>query len=410
MKKREEISQLSNANDGTINNEVDDDVVEVESVNKHDFKVSKTEDTNNYTANEAKANKYKANMYPIIRYCFYERDNSIFGVSYVATLIPQQKIINQMIAITTMTASKSVMPTIIVKAGALGSQKLDMSKPNNVITDYSGTGNNDAIKVLNTGTFPTTHYELAQSMVSLQKDVSRSNDILNDGRNISSGMSGTAIANLNTLQDMPVAQWQEALKESLEDEGKILEMFYKLYYRNKRFSYELSDTERYQMANELQLENADSMPNMTNDIFNGEDYIDTPFNISVVVSETSKASDSIMSGILDQLFLNGVISNLSTEDLKMYVSLVPDSYFVKKADFLRLINERDNGEKAQLKQQVAMLQQQLQQMGVRQQAVEKEYAGKINAYNEQIKKLAIDARGQQQLRTNGNSKKIEPQA
>lgn len=357
------------------------------------------------TTQEAYENKYKANQYPIVFLSFIERDNCIFGLSLVEQLIPTQKIINQLIATNVLTAVKSAMPTIVVKAGALGTANVDLSKPNGVITDYSGYGTSDAIKVLNTGTMPTSHYELAQSMIALTKDVYRANDILNDGRNIVNGMSGVAITQLNSIRDTPIAQWQQMLSRAIAREGKILEMFYKLYYRNKAFSYELTDAElteqrkMYPEADQNTLTNSQSM------IFNGSDYLDTPFHTTVEVGETSRYSELILSATLETLFLNGTISNLSTEDLMMYAELVPDYMFPKKNEFKQLLLQKQNSIVAQQQGLIEQLQAQLEQAAMQNQALQTEFTDKVNAYNEQIKKLSVLANQNRKMSSKASQSK-----
>ena len=68
-----------------------------------------------------------------------------------------------------------------------------------------------------------------------------------------------------------------------------------------------------------------------------------------------------------------------------------------------MVEEIENGENAQLKAQVEKLQQLLQQLSTRQMSVEEEYAGKINQYNEQIKKLSTVARYTSQNNKGNNS-------
>lgn len=341
------------------------------------------------TDSEVMVNKYKANQYPLVMYSFIERDNCIFGLSLVEQLIPTQKIINQLIATNVLTAVKSAMPTLIVKEGALGTTNIDLSKPNGIIVDRSGYGVSDAIKVLNAGTIPTTHYELAQSMINLTKDVYRANDILNDGRSISSNMSGVAISQLTQIRDMPIAQYQQTLSRAIGRLGKVLEMFYKLFYRNKRYSYELTDSQLAEMASANPTMDKNMLTSSQSGVFNGADYLDTPFSITVEVGETSKFSELVLSATLETLFLNGVISNLSTEDLLMYTELVPEYMFPKKAEFKRLVLQKQNSIIAQKDQEIQQLQGQLEQAQGTNQALQQEFTDKINQYNEQLKKLAI---------------------
>lgn len=373
----------------------DESLYKNDNVNKSGFD---NLEKNNY--DERMENKFKANRYPVVRLVFVERDNSFFGVPYATQLIGIQKLINQLTMTTMLTAMKSIMPTVVAKAGALGSQKVDFSVPNRVITDYSGTGVNDAIKILNTGTIPTTHYELAQSLTSFAKDTYKANDILNDGRNIGANASGAMIANLKSLQDMPIQQWQEAVSGALEDEGRILEMFYKLFYHDKPFTY--------------QIEEGDPMPdgyvfdqthhNYLTDTFEGEEYENTPFNVSVIVSETSKSTEALALSIIEPLILNGTIATLSPDHLDLFCDMIPINVLPQKDILKRGIQKMRNSENAILKQQVAELQQMLEQMGMRQQAVEEEYAGKINQYNEQIKRLSTVARYTSQNQGNNSQK------
>ena len=381
-------------------NDVYEDLYEKDSVNRHTMQFEKD---NDLTEEEAMEQKYKANQYPINVLTFLERNNCIFGLSFAYQLIPQQKLINQLIAANTLCAIKQAQPSVLVKAGALGTANVDFSKPNGIITDYSGYGVNDAIKLLSAGTVPTAQFELAQAMITMTKDVYRANDILNDGRNIASDMSGTAISQLNAIKDMPIAQWQQKLSRTIAREGKILEMFYKLFYHNKRFSYQLTDSELLDVKSAFS-QNNPNMPQaqidnvMTNSqtgIFNGEDYLDTPFNITVEVGETSRYSELVLSATLETLFLNGTIANLSAEDLMMYAELVPDYIFPKKNEFKRLLLQKQNSIVNQLQQQIEQQQQQMQQMQLQQQALQQAYTDRINQYNEKLGKLGIVAKEMQ---------------
>ena len=381
-------------------NDVYEDIYEKDSVNRHTINFEKD---NDLTEDEAMEQKYKANQYPVNVLTFLERNNCIFGLSFAYQLIPQQKLINQLIAANTLCAIKQAQPSVLVKAGALGTANVDFSKPNGIITDYSGYGVNDAIKLLSGGAVPTAQFELAQAMISMTKDVYRANDILNDGRNISSDMSGTAISQLNAIKDMPIAQWQQKLSRVIAREGKILEMFYKLFYHNKKFSYQLTDAELLDVTSNF-MQNNPEMPEsqvkniMTNSqsgIFNGEDYLDTPFNVTVEVGETSRYSELVLSATLETLFLNGTIANLSAEDLMMYAELVPDYIFPKKNEFKRLLVQKQNSIVNQLQQTIEQQQAQIQQMGMQYKAMQEAFTQRTNQYNEQLGKLGTVAKQMQ---------------
>jgi len=372
--REEEISKKANSTDGIYENEP---------VNKN--MMTEANELNEQEMIEDM--HYKANLYPIEINSFYKRDNSIFGISTVVQLIPMQKIINQLLATVTLTAVKSALPTVVVKAGALGTGTLDLSKGGGMIVDYSPQGT-DGIKVLNTGSIPTTHYELAQSMISLVKDNSRASDVLDQNGNIPSGISGYAVQQYMQIQDKPIAQWQQVLSRSVEKEARILEMFYKLYYRRKRFTYELTDAEFLDANKQLEVQGLGQLQTNTQEsMFNGEDYIDTPFNVSIEVGESAKFSEATMVSILESLFLNGTIEKISPDNLMIFANLIPDAYFPKKSELKRLIREKSNSLVTQLTQQNEQLQQALEQMQMNNQAQTQAFNTKISEYNEQLKKL-----------------------
>jgi hypothetical protein len=164
----------------------------------------------------------------------------------------------------------------------------------------------------------------------------------------------------------------------------------------------MSDAELLQMQMESnQTVDPSIVNNMSNyeyGMFNGADYLDTPFNVIVEVGEGAKYSELMLTSTLETLFLNGVISNLSPEDLMMYVELIPDYVFPKKNEFKLLVRQKQNSLNAQLQQQNMMLQEQLAQLQSQYQtdmgkakayaeALTNEYSGKINEYNEYLKKV-----------------------
>lgn len=346
------------------------------------------DETEAYFANSA---RFKASQYPFTRVVFIERDSCIFGISWVAQLVAPQKNINQLMTVMLLTATKWSNPQLVVKEGALGTQQIDMSKPGGIITDYSPLGN-DGIKLLNYGTMPTAHYELAQSLITMLKDVYRTNDILNDGRNTSKGMSGYAMNLISSIQEKPIAQWQQKMARAITEEGRILEMYYKLYYKNKKFSYRRNDAELLKLQTENQ--NQD-VPQMITDTFNGRDYLETPFNVIVEVGESAKFNEQSFVSLIETLFLNGTVEKLSPETLDMYVTMMPDSLFPKKSEFKMLIKQKENGIIAQqnqmieqLQSAVQQLQAQLQEVGTRQQMTEKAYKDKVDEYNYNLKRLS----------------------
>lgn len=350
----------------------------------------------NFTEEEKLEEMYKASVYPFNLLSFEERDGSIFGLSYVTDLIPIQRSINQLIMVTQYGANKSIQPTVVVKDGAFKLSTLDLSKGGKVIVDHSGFGVpiNNVISLLQQGNLPTAHYQLAQSLTAFTKDTYRASEVLDDGRNIASGLSGDAIANLNYLQEKPIAQWQEKLARFVEEEGKILEMFYKLYYRNKNFSSELSDSELIEFKEKNQemisLYGEENITKTQPDIFDGEEYLNTPFHIKVEVLETSRSSEQSMFNILQLLYLNGVINNLKTVDILGFIEMCPDNIFPKKEEWKRILMKRDADITQQMAQQLDALAKQNAQLQNIIGNMQKEMQAKNKGFNDSIKNLTSE--------------------
>lgn len=360
--------------DGVPNSE---GVVQTEPVNKSAYEIGGT-----YSNEEKIQKKYLANLYPIDISSFYRRDNCIYGLSIVEQIIPMQASINRLVETTLICSEKTAIPSLIVKEGALSTSTIDLRKSGQVLIDRSPYGQS-GISTLSTGSVPTIHYELAQNLISQLKDNYRASDVLDQNGNIPSGVSGYAISQYMQIQDKPIAQWQEILSRTVKKIAFILEQMYKLYYRNKRFNYHLTDTEMLQRRGQ----GMDINTPYQEEVFNGEDYIETPFNVSVEVGEGARYSEAILVNLLETLILNGTIEKLSPESLMMYANMMPESYFPKKDEFKRLVIQKENSIIAQLQEQNAQLQQALQEANTKQQLVESEFTNKINQYNEQLLKL-----------------------
>lgn len=352
-------------------------IVDEDSVNRQSMTSEVEEPANN--------NVFKAQYFPFVIDSFIRRNNCIFGISMAYSMIPTQKLINQLIATNVLIAVKSAMPTLLVKQGALGTGEVNLSKPGGILVDRSVGQNGWGITALQTGTIPTQHFQLAQDLIQLLKDTYKATDILDDGRAISKNMSGYAMSQLQTIQDKPIAQLQEILSRSIGREGRILEMYYKLYYHNKTYSYELSDTELLEQNPEVN--DVTKLPRTTNGLFDGRSYIDTPFNITIEVSETAKQSELMLVSTLETLFLNGTVSKLSPEDLMMWAELVPNFAFTKKDEFKRLIQKKMNSIITQQQQQINELQAQLEGSTMAYKALQDEFNGKISQYNDNIREM-----------------------
>ena len=159
-------------------------------------------------------------------------------------------------------------------------------------------------------------------------------------------------------------------------------MFYKLYYRDTTFSSQMSDAELLAQNPSVDL---GTISHSKTDIFNGADYLDTPFNVTIEVCESAKYSEVMLSTTLETLFLNGTIEKISPEYLMIWAELVPDWVFPKKDEFRTLLKQKMDGIISQLTAQNQQLQAMLQQSASMQTAMKQEFSKKIEAQNAQLK-------------------------
>lgn len=330
--------------------------------------------------------QFKANLYPIEMNFFRDREGSCYGRSDVIQIIPNNKMINQQVCMNMLYTMKASMNNWIVKKGALGTQKIDPTNPGQVLVDNTTNPAQWGIQQVNNQNIPTTSYELANSILELTKNVTRATDIITS-EIVSKDLSGTAISQLQAQQDKPIEQYQNALWESLERIGKILEMFYKLFYHNARYTIEATKEQKESFASINNQNNYLDQTLLEEDIFNGEDYLNTPFTIQVEVGEGSKYSELMTLQILTDFYKSGTYSNLTIDQKIQYFTMLDRNMFGKRDEMLRLLKQEKDGIIAQLQAQNEQLQGQIQQQSINMEALYNEFKNKISIYNNELTRL-----------------------
>lgn len=330
--------------------------------------------------------KIKANLYPIEMGFFRDREGSCYGRSDVIQIIPNNKLINQEICMNMLYTMKTSINTWLVKKGALGTQKIDVLNPGQVIEDNTTNPAQWGIQQVTNQAIPTTSYELANSIFELTKNVTRATDVLTS-EVVSKDLSGTAISQLQGQQDKPIEQYQNSLWESLERIGKILEMFYKLFYHKTRYTIEATKEEKEIYASATNQEEYLNEVLLKEGEFNGEDYLNTPFTVQVEVGEGSRYSELMTLQILTDFYKSGTYSNLTTDQKIQYFTMLDRNMFSKRDEMLRLLDAEKKGIIAQLQEENAKLQKQIEQQALNMQSLYEEFTNKINIYNGELDNL-----------------------
>ncbi|HRF70119.1 MAG TPA: hypothetical protein PKV66_01670, partial [Candidatus Pelethenecus sp.] len=209
------------------------------------------------------------------------------------------------------------------------------------------------------------------------------------GDTVGANMSAVAIQSLQVQAEKPIAQQREIFIQSLVRMAKIRLLFYKFYYKNKEFTYDLDDID---FEEALEKANGQKVNRSNNEEFNGSDYLGQVYDIVVDVGRGTKYDAITAQETLNNLYLNGNIEKMDSDKLEQYIMALDDNIFPYKEGLKRLMRKQRQSEKAQLQQQVEQLTNALQQQQIELQKyavyiknLKDEFTGKLNTQNEIIK-------------------------
>lgn len=276
----------------------------------------------------------KARLYPIVVGNYERREKSIYGLSEVEGLIPNQKAINFNVAMMLLNNQQLAWGKYIVDPRALGKQVIT-NEPGQVLIDYSLTGN--GIRKMQEQPLPSQPMAIVDSILQMTRNVSGATEVMT-GEAIGANMSGTAIAQLQSQAQMPIEDLRNTFWQVKEKQGRVLAQFFKLYYQRKEYSYIAGEGEEAERVS---------------DVFNGSDYYDVDFDVVVEATSGTKSSAAGDINMLDVLLKTGAI------DASGYVNAYPNDAISNKSELLRAIKEKDQGTVDAMQQQIAAYEEQL---------------------------------------------------
>ena len=290
-----------------------------------------------------------AELYPIVMGSYEPREGSIYGLGEVEGIIPNQRIVNLLIAMSSYNVQQLAWGKYITIPGALGNQTIT-NEPGQILVDYTKTGS--GIRKMQEQTLQSLPLEIVNSLVNLTRSATGATEVMT-GETVGSNMSGAAIAALQSQAQQPVEELREAFWDVKVKQGLVLAQFFKHYYQNAPFTYTETDA---QGGEERVLE----------DTFNGTEYKDLSFDVAVEAVKGSKSSNAGDINMLDALLAKGAINP------ETYVNIYPEDSISNKTAMLEAIRAEREGELSQLRaasEQAAMQVQQLQaELATRQKA------------------------------------------
>lgn len=303
---------------------------------------------------KAYLNRARATLYPIAIDSYKTRDRSIYGISEVEGLIPNQRIINFGMAMMIYQLQQMAWSKWKVSPDALRGQEIS-NESGQVLVDYSKTGNGinriEGVGANNNG------INILDNIINYTRAITGSTEVMT-GELVKSGMSGAAIAQLQAQAQQPIEELRKRFWRFKQREGEILEQFYRIYYIQD-FSYPYKEI----------VENKEVAKDAT---FNAGKYANVDFE---VVAKSTQGTRSSASG--DITFLDALLKAQAI-DVYDYVNAYPDEALTskgdmvtmmekKKQDALLLATQKLQERDAQLEQALGQLQQVTQALNAVQQ-------------------------------------------
>ena len=329
-------------------------------------------------------NNEKFNLYPFAIWTPSAQNRSFYGRSDIKNLIPTQRAINFVLSMIAKCAENNAYNKIFAKEGALGNQVIT-NEPSQIITDFSSFTNGWGIKMAESQPLPNGLLEFAQSLLSMTRIVYGFNEVM-DGSVRNQDLSGYAVQQMIKQSNTSIEQQQLLFWRFNEDMAAIRLLYYKHYVDSARYTVELSDAEYESEEQARQIlaqgldrglemqtmegvdpqEVRDRLSKETHKVkvkeIKNEDIWGVNFDIAIDAEQGLADSKLVEQQTWDNLILNNGIQNISPDLLSLYLQAAPNISPRTKAALKNVVKTLQQSENQQLKNQLAELMKQTQQI------------------------------------------------
>ena len=316
--------------------------------------------------------KEKFSLYPIAALSLIPRRKCLYGRSVIENIQDNQKIINFIISMVAKEIQDTAWATIIMKEGAANGQTWT-GAPGGIFVDYT-PGNNFGIKRLEGNQLNGQVMNYVTSIIDITKMITGTNELVDSSSNLKD-VTAYALQILEEQRNKRIEVLQNRYWRFLVDCAEIRLQFYKHYYPESYYLYELTDAE-YQEEQEAYKEALKSEEMITLEdgteisakeaakrkgeptkvqrrkINPEEELRGHIFDIICEPGKGTKYSEIIDTDLINNLFLNGGYEKMSPDSFEMWLNLNPLMSESKKADIRVLITKQRQSENAQLKGQL----------------------------------------------------------
>lgn len=280
----------------------------------------------------------RAYLYPIVVGNYEYRERCIYGLGEIEGIVPNQRAINFNIAMMLLAAQENGLGKYIVSKDALRGQVIT-NEPGQVLTDYSQSGN--GIRRLSEPAMPSGPMQIVDTLMQMTRVVTGASEVMT-GETLGTGMSGAAIAQLQSQALQPVEELKNTFWRVKEKQGRVLAQFYKLFYTRKEFVY---TDKNYETGNVEQY----------SERFDSEEFANAEFEVAVEAVGGTNASVAGDINALDVALHNQAIS------LKTYFELYPQDALSNRSEILRVLQNEEANKELAMQRQIDTLTQQLAQ-------------------------------------------------
>ncbi|WP_342440013.1 hypothetical protein NSS79_15405 [Paenibacillus sp. FSL L8-0436] len=272
--------------------------------------------------------------YPIAVFQWKRRKKSIHGGSDSEGIIPNQKAINNLMAMQLLSVQLTGWPKVVYNPNYINANALN-NDPSQPISDTSPPGQS-TLRYLTPGSVSSLANGLVEAFMDYTKQLSSAQDAAT-GDMQKGDLNATAIMLLQKAAGVPIESIKKRFYRFIKDVGEIWEEFWKVKYNTAR-QITLKDDDGQEYSEE----------------FTGSNYADIGLNLKINVGPASTYSEELMMASLDKLFDS---QNIDLED---YLEYAPQNVIPFKDRLLKKVRERKE-QQALVEQQMQSMQQQMPQ-------------------------------------------------
>lgn len=254
-------------------------------------------------------------LYPIAAMQWDYRSDQFFGLNEVTQIVPNQKLINFLMAMQALSAQLTGWPKLIYKSDSMDVHKVT-NTPGEMIEDKS-PDQNFAVRYLAPPAMPSGIQTLVDNVLGITKNISGATETSTGEANMMGRMNATAIMLLQKASSVPLEGIKRRFYQAMEDVGYIWADMWSGYYTTERVLNLKGDDDK-RKAVQLRL----------------SDYKDIPLRLKIDIGPSSMWSENMAQTTLDMLLEKGAIT---PED---YIDLVPANVAPFRAKLKRIWETR----------------------------------------------------------------------